>query len=70
MEDKITYGVFWRTTENKEWHSFFSWFPKYKDAENALQMALSAGQCIEAGIVERVETFEFTVIKQGAKSNG
>lgn len=70
MEDKITYGVFWRTTFRQEWHEFFAWFTSYKDAEHALQMALGAGQCIEAGIVERVETFDFTEIKQRKKKNG
>ncbi len=57
MEDKITYGVFWKTTENEEWHEFSTWFTNYGGAYKVYEDVLTNPRCIQAKIVERVETF-------------
>lgn len=57
MEDRITYGVFWRTTDNKEWHEFSPWFTNYDGAYKTYEDVLTNPRCIQAKIVERIETF-------------
>lgn len=68
MEDKTTYGVFWRTQDNKEWHSFSCWFSNYTDAYEEMCNATKNPRCIESAIVERTETFD--VVTKWENDNG
>jgi len=64
MEDKITYGVFWRTTDNKEWNEFSTWFIEFDGACKSYTDVLTNQRCIQAKIVERVETFNDVVVSK------
>ncbi len=60
MDDKITYGVFYRTNEcPKEWRIFSAWFESYEEARKEARIAHKNQRFIEVRIVERVETFSF-----------
>ena len=59
MEDNVTYAVFWRSKYNPEWVSFTSWLVRSSDAEEVMSVVIKNPACIEAAIVERVETFDF-----------
>ena len=58
MEDKITYGVFWKTERNKEWSGFSCWHTTYESAFKDFETLALNPLCMERKIVERTEMFE------------
>ena len=69
LDDKITYGVFWRTALNPdEWRCFSAWFNSYEAAREEANLVLKNPRCISAVVVERVETFEFVFSADGLSS--
>lgn len=61
MDEKITYGVFWRSTlygDTEIWMPFFNWFKDYSVALNEANEVRKNPACLAVKIVERVETFE------------
>lgn len=60
MDEKITYGVFYRCKFNPdEWRFFSTWFATYEAARKEAQKASQNIRFLEVRIVERVETFSF-----------
>ncbi len=60
MDDKITYGVFYRSKFNPdEWCIFSAWFESYEEARKEKRTARANTRFLEVRIVERVETFSF-----------
>ena len=60
MDDRITYGVYYRTKANPdEWRIFSAWFASYESAREEAQRASQNQRFLEVRIVERVETFSF-----------
>ena len=57
MNDKISYGVFWKHDENEEWSLFAGWLP-FSDAKGIYNKLALNPSCRRRRIVERVETFE------------
>ena len=66
MEDIITYAVFWRSKYNSEWNHFTPWLERYSDAEEVMSVLLKNPACIEAAVVERIETFDFTIKREAS----
>lgn len=59
MNDRITYGVYWRTKfEPNEWRLYIGWFDCYWDAVEEAKNALKNPRSLEVRVVERTETFE------------
>ena len=59
MEDRITYGVLWRTKlDPDEWQLFAGWFDCYADAVEEAIKVLKNPRSLEVRVVERTETFE------------
>ena len=64
MDDKITYGVFYRCRfRPDEWRSYSSWFASYEAAKKEAQAASKNTRFLEVRIVERteIESLESTV---------
>ena len=60
MDDKITYGVFYRSKYlPDEWCLFSSWFETYEEARKEAREASRNPRFLEVRIVERVEPFSF-----------
>ena len=59
MDDNITYGVFWKSTNYRddEWHPFMTWLSSYEDAHENASEAAENPSALEVKIVERVETY-------------
>lgn len=58
MDDEITYAVYWRTTYNpRKFTRFVGWFTDYDTARELADTAAENSDCIEAKVVERVETY-------------
>lgn len=57
MNDKISYGVFWKHDENDEWILFAGWLPLSNARNIYIGLALNPS-CKGRRIVEMVETFE------------
>lgn len=57
MNDKISYGVFWKHDEDEEWTIFAGWLP-FSDARYIYNKLATNPGCKGRRIVERVETFE------------
>jgi hypothetical protein len=59
MEDKITYGVLWKTKlDPDEWQLFAGWFEDCTDAVNEVIKTVENPRCIESRLVKRTETFK------------
>ena len=57
LDDKISYGVFWKRSGNEEWTLFAGWLP-FSNAGNIYTGLALNPSCKGRRIVERVETFE------------
>lgn len=57
LDDKISYGVFWKCDEDEEWTIFAGWLPLC-DARYIYNKLATNPRCKGRRIVERVETFE------------
>ena len=59
MEDKITYGVLWKTKLDPDiWQLIYGWFESHESAKKAAEIAMRNPRSIKVVIVERRETFE------------
>ena len=63
MEDRITFGVFWKTKlEPHEWQLFAGWFDSYADAVEEAMKALKNPRSLKVMFAERVETIQAVAI--------
>ena len=58
MDDEITYAVYFRTLYNlQNFKLFAGWFADYETARKLADVLAENDDCIEAKVVERVETY-------------
>lgn len=57
-EEKISYGVFYKSKDCDKWQPYLTWLTSYGDAREEVNEALRNPLCIAIKIVERIEIFK------------